>query len=138
MFHLVRKAKRQKVFFKATSKQRVRDERDYESNKTNIPPAFNKRLYSVQGSGTLLILFLTFCYTIAAFPSFCDSSTMYRCDHVIAEGVVITGASMKIMIRNEANVGRIEYRLSKSELMVMRTVVEGGAISPGEQCIYKI
>ena len=113
MLNLVRKAKRQKTFFDATSQQRGRDERNYESIKTNMPPAFNRRLYSVQGAGASDL-----CAPLRIVIDSC---------HVlmIAEGVVITGASTQIMLKNEKNVANANYNLGKSELLIMRTVVEG-------------
>ena len=59
MLNLIKRAQRQQEFFTDTTRQRLKEERDYESNKNSIPPAFNKMLYSVQGSGEFIHLFFT-------------------------------------------------------------------------------
>ena len=52
MLNLIKRAQRQNNFFKDTLDQRKKNEKQYESHKDTLPPAFNKRLYSIQGSGS--------------------------------------------------------------------------------------
>ena len=51
MLKLVKKAQRQSNFVEEVLRKRKVDEQKYQSEKSNLPPPFNKQHYAVQGQG---------------------------------------------------------------------------------------